>query len=1009
MTAPTYVGKGTFTTGIAAITPPLPTGLRNGDLLLLVFTSANEAITTPTQWTQVANSPQSTGTAATAGGIRIGVFWRIYNGNVAASQVADTGNLNAGQIFAFRGVDLQNPIDISAGSVNATATATITCPAVTTTVDNCMIVGCVGLDKDLADADTITGTWTNANLTGITERHDETVSTAAGGGLAVVTGLKATAGATGTTTNTADTSTTHAYVTVALKPMEQTVRAVGQYGSNESTVLAVGGSQAYGATDSVHLVGELNAGTGLSPNTPKSETEVVATSFDNTSNGTLRAIVQEMPADNAIAKRGSVMVYDPDNKRYVSFGGFDGTTRYNEVWVKYTDVPHGTWRKITVTGTPPTGKNLMGATLVRGNLTSGGALRSYMVIWGGANPSDTNEMHTIRLDTIGSEAWATITQTSAPSVRSYMNGHLTATPGTDSSNNYIYLFGGWAAARSNLLVRCTFDVDAPTAVTWTTMTADGAGGSPSARSGVVMDYKASTNKIYLFGGYNGTTMLSDFWEYDVTGNSWTNTSPTGTAPAGREVASGGYDSVNNRFWYTGGWTTNGTFSTSRNDIGYIADVGGSESYVEVRANVTGATSNQEYAGNSFAGFCIDTDRRLLVLRGMATVDSTERYCYAIDLNDGITSNKPVYGVSEGESLTPRDAAATIWNPDFNEWVVVGGFSGMYDNSTIAAGTHCSDVWVYDQITNTWRYANKGHKTLPPMEGRIGCYDTSRDRILLFGGLTGIDYNGNEVWTLTRDSMGNYEAAKLTPTGTPPQARWLGIIAYDATNDRMITGMGRDVDTLFNDMYSLSFSGGSQGAWTTLSPSGTPPTAASQPAYFNKVIGTTLYVFGGATNTSASAVSSQLLAFNYSTTSGVWSTPTSSAATARRGMAFGYDAANNRLVISHGQDGSASLSSTQWWNVAAGGAWVTPTIATTGHIPVARRSTVGMFISGKLYMFGGRPTSGVWFNDTVELTIDYATPNSTTWADKNPKVYTPLWFEKTGLAVGSYHWQAWSTE
>lgn len=1008
MTAPTYVGNGTFTSSSNAITPPLPTGLRNGDLLLLVVTSANEAITTPSQWTQVTNSPQYTGTAAAAGGIRIGVFWRIYNGNVTASQVSDTGSLNVGQIFAFRGVDLQNPIDASAGSVDATATSTITCPAVTTTVANCMIVGCIGLDKDLADTNTITGTWTNTNLTSITERHDETVSTSVGGGLAVVTGLKATAGSTGTTTNTADTSTTHAYVTVALKPKEQTVRAVGQYGKDESTIIGVGGSQAYSATDSVHLVGELSAGTGLSPNTPKSETELVGTSFDDASNGMLRAIVQEMPADNAIAKSGSVMVYDPDNKRYVSFGGYDRTTRYNEVWVKYTDVPHGAWRKITVSGTPPTGKNLMGACLVRGNLTSGGALRSYMVIWGGANPSDTNEMHTIRLDTVGSEAWATVTQASAPSTRSYMNGHLVATPVSGASDqNYVYLFGGWGASRYDDLYRCTFDVDTPTAVTWTTLKTSGAGGNPGIRSGAILDYKASTGKLYLFGGYNGTTMLSDFWEYDIAGNSWANTSPTGTAPAGREVASGGYDSVNNRFWYTGGWTTNGTFSTSRNDIGYIADVGGSESYVEVRPNATGATSNQEYAGNSFAGFCIDTDRRLLVLRGMATVDSTERYCYAIDLNDGITSNKPVYGVSEGEFLTPRDAAATIWNPDFSEWVVVGGFSGMYDNSTITTGTHNSDIWVYNQSNNTWRFANKGFKTLPPMEGRVGCYDTTRDRILLFGGLTGVDYNGNEVWSLTRDDLGNYEATKLTPTGTPPQARWLGVICYDATNDRMITGMGRDVDTLFNDMYSLSFSGGDQGAWTTLSPTGTPPTAASQPAFFNKDSSTTLYVYGGATNVAASTVSNQLLAFNYSTTNGAWSTPTSSSGVARRGMAFGYDAANDRLVISHGQDGSSSLSSTQWWNVASQGAWVTPTIS--GFVPIARRSTVGSFISGKLYMFGGRPTSGVWFNDTTELTPNYGTPNSTTWADKNPKVYNPIWFKKTGLSSGSYHWQIWSTE
>ncbi len=1167
MTTPQYVAKGTFTSGTGAIAPPLPTGVRNGDLLVLVVESANQAITTPTGWTQAPNSPQFTGTAAVAGGVRVGVFYKVLYGNLAAPSVADTGDHTAGQVHAFRGVDPITPINASAGSVDSGATTTITVPAVTTTVTNTMIVGCIGLDKDLADVDTITGTWTNANLSSITERHDETVIAGAGGGLAVVTGIKATAGATGTTTNTADTSTTHAYVTLALQGRDPIVRTVGQLRNDGSTVLTTGAASTDGVSNNVTLVTEYSAGDTRTAIIPKSETEAVGTSFDNAANATLKTRIQNMPtADTTSSRRGSSLVYDDVNKRYLSFGGYDGTTRYNDVWEFYTDEPHRAWRKLAPTGTPPTGRNLHGATIVKANLTSGGALRMYMIIWGGADPADKNDMLALRIDTPGSEVWSTITQTSAPSVRSYVGNHLVATPGTDGSNNYIYLYGGWAAVRENQLVRCTFDVDAATAVTWTTLKATGTGGNPPQQTGVVMDYKASTNKLYIYGGYNGTTYYNTFWEYDVAGNTFTNTSPSGTAPTASEVMAGGYDATNNRFWFTGGWTTNGTFTTGLNQIGYISDVGGSEAYVIARANAAD-NANQGYAGNSFAGCTIDHDKDLLVLRGMATIDSTERYAYAIDLNDGITTDKPAYGISEGEYLTPRDAIGGVWHEDSQEWVMLSSFAHMSDEATIAQGTHVSDIWSYSHTRNTWRYANKGFKTLPPGEGKIACYDTYRDRVLIFGGLTGVAENINEVWTATRDSMGNYSAARLFPTGTPPSDRWLGWIAYDAALNRMITGMGRDETTMYNDTYALTFDSidqsatatGSQqniqggtagssetnqaggqsftagatysteyidlplkrsgipqdtvtleiltgsmtgtvvgtssntikgqalttaftqqrfyfpagvsiasgtmyflrlvrsgardttnyyawgantggysgtgdgytrdnnswatvgsvdmafkiyvplpnGAWTTLSPSGTPPTAAWQPWFINKKSNSRVYLGGGATNAGATAVSAQMLYFDYSTTNGAWTTPTTSGFTARRGMAFGYDEPNDTVIVSHGFDAGAAISSTQWLNLADT-AWVTPTI--TGHIPPARRSTAGMVINGELLMFGGRPATGMWFNDTSELIPNYQTPNSTIWTDKAPRVFTPAYHNKTGLSNSTgYHWQAWATE
>lgn len=215
---PTHVGKGTFTSGTGALLVPAPAGIQNGDLLLLFVESANQVIATPTGYTELTNSPQSTGTAATAGAVRLAVFQKITNGTETEVTVADTGNHQAAQIHAFRGINPTTPVHLTAGAVDAAATADLSAPGLTTTIPNCLIVNVIGLDKDLADVDTLSAV-ANANLSDVTEQHDQTIAAGVGGGLAVITGGKAVAGATGNTTATGDTATTHAYLTIALAPV----------------------------------------------------------------------------------------------------------------------------------------------------------------------------------------------------------------------------------------------------------------------------------------------------------------------------------------------------------------------------------------------------------------------------------------------------------------------------------------------------------------------------------------------------------------------------------------------------------------------------------------------------------------------------------------------------------------------------------------------------------------------------------------------------------------------
>jgi hypothetical protein len=998
---PAFINKGAFASGIAALTVTMPAAIRNNDLLLLFVESANQAITTPSGWTEVTNSPQFTGTAAAIGGVRLGVYWRIAAGPEGSVTVADTGDHQTAIVMAFRGVDPASPFDVTAGSADGAATTAMVFPSVTTTETNTRIILAAAMDTDAASTTTM-GAITNANLAGITEQHDQTMASGVGGGLAIATATKSTIGATGTSTATGSTSVTHAYMTIALKGLSPLVRATAQYTNDESTVIATGGTVTDGLTSGLHLTGEYS-----SVQVPdvamaaKFEVEQTSTTFDNVATNAARNIVQETDEFNYGGRGGSV-IHDTLNDRYIYFGGYDGTTRYNHVYTCDMKAPGNPWRKAAPGGTLPTGRNLGASCYVRGKIASGTIDRAYMVIWGGFTTADTNDMAVLDVSgaTVGN--WTAVTQTTPLSARSYNMRHMVATPHpTDESLNYIYLFGGWAGTpRTNVLVRGTFSFQTPNAITWTVMTAEGAAGSPTIREGAILDYKPSTNKLYLYGGYSGSAYLADFWEYDIATNAWTQRTVTGTAPTGSDLGAGGYDSINNRFWFTGGWTA-GAATSGTNQVGYINDVGGSESYVLVRAN---STTNQSYPGNSSTANLVDTIRGWLVLKGMATVDSTERYGYIIDFRETATSNFPVYSLSEGEFFTARDATASVYDPVLQQLVAINGMGDFPDEATIVQGGHISQVWAYSPTTNSWRYAAKGYKTITHLEGMYATYDTVRNRIIVMGGLNGGSEYSNEVWSLTADSAGNYAAKRLTPTGTGPSPRWLGTAAFDATNNRALFTMGSDDASLYNQVWELSFASGEDGAWTQRTPTGTA-TAVSGAGFENDTANKRLYIFGGATNTGLTTVTNQTVYLNYATTNCAWTTLTATNGTARRTPVVSFDATNNRLIAFGGYDGTNVLTNYQYYDLTAATGWTT---AITTVSPEGRRSAGGMFMNGKMYIHSGRPNTGVWYRNTWELTPNYTTPASSTWVNKFPRVYNRLTHDYIPPSDGNYMWQMWGT-
>lgn len=189
-----------------------------GDVaLLFVETAGGETptLTDPAGFVAVSNSPQATG-AGTAG-TRLSVYWaRASSTTMGGPTIGGLTDHVYARILTYRGaVTTGDPWNISGGGVKAAASTSVSVSSVTTTVPNTLVVQAVARDNDSAAA--AFSAQTNANLTGIAERHDAGTATGLGGGFAVWDGARAAAGATGLTTATV-ASSINAFLTIALRP-----------------------------------------------------------------------------------------------------------------------------------------------------------------------------------------------------------------------------------------------------------------------------------------------------------------------------------------------------------------------------------------------------------------------------------------------------------------------------------------------------------------------------------------------------------------------------------------------------------------------------------------------------------------------------------------------------------------------------------------------------------------------------------------------------------------------
>jgi hypothetical protein len=412
-------------------------------------------------------------------------------------------------------------------------------------------------------------------------------------------------------------------------------------------------------------------------------------------------------AGAAPVRRGNTVIYDPLRDRMIIFGGTDGAD-HNDVWaLTLSGTP--TWSQLAPTGALPPVREA--ATAVYD------PVRDRMIVYGGRNTAPLGDVWA--LDLSGSTGW---TQLSAggqlpPSRADHVaiydpNGDRMIVSGGASS---VFLGDSWSLSLSGALA-------------WSRITSAAA---PPARRGAVAIYDPVAHRMLLLGGESASGYLADAWALSLAGPpAWTSMGPAGMAPMARANYSAVYDPARRRMLFFGG---------------------------------NGADTDP-------------TGIDVLQLPGLGAWSS-------------LTTNGP--------TPTARSGQSVILDPNGDQLVVFGGCGSM--------GCPSGEAWLLKLTgTPTWSQLPTP-PSVPPRSSHCAVFDPRRDRMLVFGGTTksGGGPSDTDVWALSLDGTPTW--SKVATTGATPAPRTSFAMVLDPVRDRLIVYGGQ---TSYSDpgIWALSLAG-----------------------------------------------------------------------------------------------------------------------------------------------------------------------------------------------------------
>jgi hypothetical protein len=461
--------------------------------------------------------------------------------------------------------------------------------------------------------------------------------------------------------------------------------------------------------------------------------------------------------------------------------------------------------------------------------------------------------------------------------------------------------------------------------------------APSARYDQSAVYDPARDRILVFGGFDGEKRLNDVWSLSLRGRPrWRALNPAGPLPTPRLEHAAIYDPAGDRMVIFSGLAD-----------GYVSDTWSLSLHGKNVWTPINALSEPSVRWGHSAIY--DPVRaRMVVFGGTA---------------DGYRLVSEIWGLSLSAAPTWTNLT-TPDTPPQARW----GLSALYDAAhtrVILFGGYddqrglVNDAWMLSLATKpVWTMLQPSGTAPSPREGQTAIYDPVRDRMLVFGGETGLPNMSNEVWALSLS--GDPAWARLTPTGDTPVPRASHTAIYDAAHDRMVVFGGVSPSAYLGDVWSLSLS--PEPAWTSLAPSGTPPRARFEHSAIYDPVRQRMVIFGGLT---MSYFLNDVWALSLDGEP-AWTqiTPTGTKPAVRSAHRAIYDSTRDRMVVSGGFNYSAgSVPGTETWALSLDRSeWTL--LEPAGAPPAAREMHSAVYdpVGDRMLVFAGHGVS----NDVWEL-------------------------------------------
>jgi len=459
------------------------------------------------------------------------------------------------------------------------------------------------------------------------------------------------------------------------------------------------------------------------------------------------------------------------------FGGYDGSY-VEDVWaLSLAGTP--AWTQLIASGSP--------ARFLHTAVYD--TARDRIVIFGGANGTALNDVWALELS--GTPAWSQLAPTGTPPSSRIGSTAIYV------ESDIIAIFGGSDGTNLNDAWILTLSEPA-----WTQINGAGAPPSRAFHSAV---YEHSSERMVVFGGADGLDepRYADVWSLSLTGNSWMQLE-TDLHPA-RAFHSSTHDTGRDRMVIFGGKDNGGV--PYHDDTWQLSLAGNAEHWQPI------ATSGLPPAARAEHTAIYDPAReRMIVFGGLSA------FYVHNDLFELSLAGAPEWAqLAPGGAPSGRYRHAAVYDPVRDRMLVFGGNEW---NSLL------NEVWTLSLSgPAVWQQLLPIGQPPSPRSGHGMVYDSSRDRVIVFGGDDG-DYL-NDTWALSLS--GAPEWLELLPVGQVPSGRCAPIV-YDSLRDRIVA-FGGSNGSVLADVWALNLSG--TPAWNQLSPSGPqPPGRYGQTAFFD---------------------------------------------------------------------------------------------------------------------------------------------------------------------------------